>query len=146
MIKEFVDRFAANEATLRAGFEQQHPSSYKELVAAVVRAVAGPDVYESPSVDRIHEIDDGEYQGTLVYVIGAGGYQPHEYWYVKVGYGSCGGCDTLQTIRFAHDGDTPNAEQVRQYMTLATHILQGLKRMGDDDREGPYAGSPEPAT
>lgn len=139
MIKEFIERFETNHATLRARFEQRHPSSYKDIVEAVVRAVAGPDPCDSPSVDRIHEIDDGEYQGTLVYVIGAAGYQPFEYWYVKVVYGSCGACDTLQAIRLAHHEDKPTTDQVDQYMTLATHVLQGLKRMGDDDHEGPYA-------
>lgn len=137
MIKEFIDRFEANKDKIRATFTEAHPADYKAIVAAVVSAVGGEDEYDVPSSMRIHEIDDGDYQGTLVYVIGAGGYQPNDYWYVKVNYGSCSGCDTLEAIT-SYSDEKPTAEQVDQYMTLATHILQGLKRMGDDDQTGPY--------
>ena len=33
------------------------------------------------------------------------GYQPSDYWYVRVSYGSCCGCDTLQSITDC-SGDT----------------------------------------
>ena len=51
---------------------------------------------------------------------------------MKVGYGSCSGCDTLEGIRHYND-DKPTEEQVRDYMTLALHIVQGMKRMGDGE-------------
>lgn len=139
MIKDFIERFEENKGLLREDFARAHPENYLAIVKAVVNAVRAADEYEGdqPSPERIHEIDDGDYQGTLVYVIGAGGYQPSDYWYVKVYYGSCSGCDTLEGIRDYGDG-TPNAGQIDEYMTLATHILQGLKRMGDDDCTGPY--------
>lgn len=56
------------------------------------------------------------------------GYQPNDYYFVKVGYGSCSGCDTLEGIRNYEDGN-PTEEQVKDYMTLALHVVQGLKRM-----------------
>ena len=130
MIQEFVDRFMAAEADLLARFSAAHPASYEEIVRAVVETVRGEE-YDSPDPERIHEIDDGDYHGTLVYVIGAGGYQPSDYWYVKVGYGSCSGCDTLQAIS-GYSDEPPTAEQAREYWTLALHVVQGLKRMGDD--------------
>lgn len=71
-------------------------------------------------------------QGALVYVIGATGYQPDKYWYVKVGYGSCSGCDTLEAIREYQDGK-PTERQVNKYMTLALHIVQGLRLMGGSE-------------
>lgn len=137
MIKEFIERFEANKHTLRAKFEASHPDDYTAIVKGVIECVQGNREYDSPSPDRIHVIDDGDYQGTLVYVIAAGGYQPDDYWYVKVGYGSCSGCDTLEDIRNYSD-EAPTESQVSNYMTLATHILQGLKKMGDDDQTGPY--------
>lgn len=115
-------------------FEKHHPDCYIDVVKCVVAALhmRGEEYSDSyPDADRIHEIDDGDYQGTLLYVIAAAGYQPNEYWYVKVCYGSCSGCDTLQEIRGYKDGP-PSKEQVDQYMTLALHIIQGLKKMGDD--------------
>lgn len=137
MIKEFIERFEAGKGALREDLEKAHPENYKELVTKVVRIIGDGSDYRQPDPDRIHEIDDGDYQGTLVYVIGASGYQPETYWYVKVGYGSCSGCDTLQAIE-GYSCEPPDEDQVNQYMTLATHILQGLKRMGDDDATGPY--------
>lgn len=138
MIKEFIDRFQKNRDTLRAGFSATHPDDYKDIVEAVIRAVSDDVKYDSPDPSRIHVIDDGDYQGTLVYVIAAGGYQPDTYWYVKVDYGSCSGCDTLQAIS-EYSSEPPTESQINQYMMLATHILQGLKKMGDDDQEGTYA-------
>lgn len=132
MITEFVERFMAGKPKLEAMFSEEHPDNYKAIVEAVVTLLNNGEDYGSPDPERIHELDDGEYQGTLVYVIAASGYQPSNYWYVKVSYGSCSGCDTLERIR-DYWGDKPTEEQVRDYMTLALHIVQGLKKMGDDE-------------
>jgi hypothetical protein len=127
----------ASKATLAGRFSAKHPENYADIVRAVVEILAADEYeYDAPDPQRIHEINDGDYQGTLVYVIGAGGYQPDIYWYVKVGYGSCSGCDTLESIRGYKD-DPPSQEQIKDYMTLALHIVQGLKKMGEESgRDG----------
>jgi hypothetical protein len=127
MISKFVDRFMQNKLQIRAVFESGHPDDYKSIVKAVIQNITG-DEYAEPDENRIHQIDDGDYQGTLVFVVAATGYQPDDYWFVKVGYGSCSGCDTLEAIRNYDDG-IPSESQVDQYMTLALHIVQGLKSM-----------------
>lgn len=132
MIDEFVELFMVGKPKLEAMFSEAHPENYKTIVKAVVTVLNNGDDYRSPDPKRIHELDDGEYQGTLVYVVAATGYQPRDYWYVKVGYGSCSGCDTLDGIRQYGD-DKPTEAQVRDYMTLALHIVQGMKKMGDDE-------------
>lgn len=136
MIKNIVQRWELNKTTIENGFKQSHPESYADIVKLVVSTVTSEDNYDEDNLDpdRIHAIDDGDYQGTLVYVIGAKGYQPSDYWYVKVSYGSCSGCDTLQSIHNYSDA-LPTDEQVKDYMTLALHIVQGIKKMGDDDNE-----------
>jgi hypothetical protein len=134
MIEKFVLQWEKNKHLIQRVFELKHPESYKDVVHAVIDSLYdedSDDYYERPSSTRIHEIDDGDYQGTLLYVIGASGYQPSTYWYVKVGYGSCSACDTLKGIRNYED-DTPTPEQVKEYMVLALHIIQGLKLLGDD--------------
>lgn len=131
MIEKFVDRFMAGKADLTRALSEKHPEGYKDLVVAVVRVLAGDDGYGEPDPERVHEINDGDYQGTLVYVIAAQGYQPYDYWHVRVSYGSCSGCDTLEGIREYGDGP-PNEKQVEEYMTLALHIVQGLKGMGGE--------------
>lgn len=133
MIKQFVDKFLANKAQLEAVFAKTHPGCYKSLVKSVIELLADENEYNGLDPERIHIIDDGNYQGTLVFVIGASGYQPDKYWYIKVSYGSCSVCDTLQGIESIERGDTPNEKQIKDYMTLALHIVEGLKQMNDDE-------------
>lgn len=132
MIQKFVDRYMANKHELEKQFSEKHPEDYKEIVKAVITILNDTQEYGSPDPERIHEIDDGDYQGTLLYIIGASGYQPSKYWAVKVYYGSCSGCDTLQAIR-GYSSEQPNDEQVKDYMTLALHIVQGIKEIGCGD-------------
>ncbi len=133
MIEAFTKAWFANLHTMREKFTAKHPKDYKEVVRSVVEMLSdASNAYDSPDPERIHEIDDGDYQGTLVYVIGGSGYQPSRYWYVKVSYGSCSGCDTLEGIRNYRD-ESPDEGQVREYMTLALHIVQGLREMGDSE-------------
>lgn len=135
MIQKFVDRLMAKEQGLREGFRAKQPESYKDIVEAVVRAIVDDeDSYEEPDPSRIVEIDHGHYQGTLLYVVGANSYQPSLYWYVFVGYGSCSGCDTLESIRSdaSYDDDgTAQAtdDQLRRYWHLAVNVVQGIKEM-----------------
>lgn len=125
MIQQFVDAFMEKKGTLEDKYGWEHPENY----LSIVKDVAGllPDM----DPERVTEIDHGDYQGTLVYVIGAEGYQPHDFWFVLVGYGSCSGCDTLEEIKSEHYGP-PEPQQTADYMTLALHIVQGLKHMGDE--------------
>ena len=132
MITEFTDRFIVARPQVGAAFRAGHPDDYKAIVKLVIETITREDEYDDPDPERIHEIDDGDYQGTLVYVIGAKGYQPSRYWYVRVSYGSCSGCDTLEAIR-GYSDEPPTDEQVREYWTLALHVAQGLREMGGDE-------------
>ena len=129
MIQAFVDRWEQNKQIAEDEFRREAPQSYTAVVKAAVLAVKG-DAYDEPNLDpeRIHVIDDGHYQGTLLFVIAAENYQPSTYHAVAVSYGSCSGCDTLQAIN-GYSDDPPTDEQVGQYMTLALHIVQGLRQI-----------------
>jgi hypothetical protein len=130
VIDEFICRFESKRDDVLAGFKRQHPDSYMAIVRAVVEAIS-VDEYDrnSPDPERIHLIDDGDYQGSLVFVIAEKGYQPSEYWAVIVSYGSCSGCDTLQGIS-DYSSEPPTDDQARQYMQLAINVLQGLRSIG----------------
>lgn len=134
MIQELVNKYMANKHHIEAAFTEKHPDSYADLVRIVVSAITAENDYEDLNLDpeRIHQIDDGDYQGTLLFVIAAKGYQPDDYWFVKVNYGSCGGCDTLQGIRENSTDDSANARAIAAYMQLALHIVQGIKPMQED--------------
>ena len=75
--------------------------------------------------EKITEIDNGDYQGTLLFLIPSNNYQPSESEYLMtyVGYGSCCGCDTLQGIQ--DWGETVLTEnQVKDFMDLCRGIVQ----------------------
>ena len=131
MIIKFIELYQSNKDLLQKAFKNKHPESYEEIVKLVIEAINPDNDYNLPDKDRIVEIDQGDYQGTLVYIIPEVGYQPLTYWAVLVGYGSCSGCDTLQAIRDYSD-DKPSDEQIKDYMMLALHIVQGLKKIGED--------------
>ena len=78
------------------------------------------------NIEKITEIDDGNYQGTLIYVIPFDTYQPgaDEYLMTHVDYGSCSGCDTLQYIQMLGDRDgLLNDEQVSEFMSLCKDLV-----------------------
>lgn len=127
MIDKFIKQWEANKHSVETYFKEKHPEDYATIVKLVILAINPSEEYGMPDPNRIHEIDDGHYQGTLLYVIAETGYQPSTYWAVSVDYGSCSGCDTLENIKsYDWDDKPPTPEQIKQYMTLATHIVQGL--------------------
>jgi hypothetical protein len=131
MIISFIEHYRKNEQNLREFFIKHHPEDYKQIVVKVIETIV-KDLneydYLLPDPTRVLQIDHGDYQGTLLFIIGAQGYQPNDYWWVKISYGSCSGCDTLQRIKDDDWGsESVTTKQVDQYMTLALHILQGLK-------------------
>lgn len=128
MIPEFVAKFDAARPALLELFKKTHPEGYEGIVRAVVEALNEPGGYVTPDPKRIHRIDDGDYQGTLLFLVAAEGYQPSTYWAVKVGYGSCSGCDTFESIREYGDAP-PTDEQAKEYFTLALHVVQGLREV-----------------
>ena len=72
---------------------------YKDLVKLTVMFILNDE--NEWDANKIKEIDDGDYQGTLLYLIPEDTYQPNssEYLMTFVEYGSCSGCDTLQRIQ-----------------------------------------------
>lgn len=127
MIDAFVKLWEEKKDLVKEYFEEKHPANYKDIVKQVFKVLEDSD-YSWPDSNKIHSIDDGNYQGTLVFVVPECGYQPGRYWAVKVSYGSCSGCDTLEGIRNYTD-EVPTPEQVNDYMTLALHILQNIKEI-----------------
>lgn len=108
--------------------------SYIDLVKLVVDCILNGEQtlygYGSESVwdyRRITIIDNGDYQGTQLFLIPRYTYQPCEYDYLMtyVGYGSCSGCDTLQAIQ-AWGGKHLTETQVKDFMALCKDILTNM--------------------
>lgn len=130
MIQEIVNLWEENKSKIREELSKEPPSDYTGLVKLVIKYVG-----ESLDMDaeRIHCINDGNYQGTLLFIIPEVLDQPHDYWYVKVDYGSCCGCDTLERIKSNNysEDKIPDEQQLNDYMMLALHIVQGIKAIED---------------
>jgi hypothetical protein len=131
MIKKIVKQWEDNKPILEDYFKKYHPVGYGEIVEKIFELViTGYDR------ERITVIDDGDYQGTQIYLIPKDDYQPSpdSYLWTNNYYGSCSGCDTLLSIQ-EDDGDgsdKPTKEQTEGYMTLALHLIQKLKPLNNE--------------
>ena len=141
MIKEFVNQWDKNKKELEEYFrthKQEEYNKYSKIVKLLIQYVLNKGLNDDCdeikiNPDTLTEIDFGDYQGTLIYVFAEDTYQPstNETFYTSVGYGSCSGCDTLQSIQEYGLEELPNEEQVEDYMKLSLDILQKINRFKD---------------
>ena len=136
MIKEIIKKWNANKEKLAHYFTttpQKEYNEYSKIVEKLFELVINDEDGLSYEVSKITEIDNGDYQGTLIFIIPEETYQPSEnqYLFTCVSYGSCSGCDTLQAINSYEDG-LPNKGQVKEYMTLALHLVQRTKKLYEE--------------
>jgi hypothetical protein len=110
--------------------------SYHQILRHTLSLMYPDREYSEPDWEKIHVIDDGDYQGTLLFLIPEQTYQPSTYWVTMVSYGSCSGCDTLGAIRDCVPYDQReqvNDEQANDYATLALHMVQKMKKISYHD-------------
>lgn len=145
MIKEFVQAWDKNKRKLEAYFhkpENKHHYDYADLVKLLFQIVINPELCDRYDVEHMHVIDDGDYQGTQVFLLFRDFYQPaaNDYVYTNAYYGSCSGCDTLMRILDNEgDGSDKFTElQVKDLMTLCMHLMQKCRQMEDPVEEGEY--------
>lgn len=122
MIKYCKEQWMKNEGKLKEVLlhrEDLNYCSYETLVKLVVDYILNDEEQdENWDSKNITVIDNGDYQGTELYLIPRNTYQPAEYDYLMtyVGYGSCSGCDTLQSIQCDEDN-------IDDYMTLCRDLV-----------------------
>lgn len=133
MIKFCVQQWDRNKDKLRKHLSERtdmNDCSYLDLVKLVVEYIFNNNDYgygHTYDKDKITEIDNGDYQGTLLFLIPIDTYQPSEYEYLMtyVGYGSCSVCDTLQSIQlWSSDDKLLTPEQLNNFMGLCKDIVQ----------------------
>lgn len=100
---------------------------YKHIVEKVVEIILNTNEEYLWNSEGITEIDDGDYQGTLLFLIPRKTYQPseHEYLMTYVGYGSCSGCDTLQAIQ-DYGENLISEDQLKGFMALCKDIITNM--------------------
>ena len=134
MITEFIDKFQEIKPRLLVQFSKEEPDDYSDIFKQTIKMMFEDtedteDTYfsnsETPDFERITVIDDGDYQGTLVFVVASKGYQPSDYWATRVDYGSCSGCDTFQSYS---DYDNPE-KSAPKMVTMALHMIESMKKI-----------------
>ena len=140
MIKEFCLAWEKNKDKLEEDFRktrQEEYGNYEDLVKLLFDIVINPSIecdHYRLDTENILVIDDGDYQGTQVFILHRDQYQPsvEDYVYTNTYYGSCSGCDTLLSINEYEDG-LPSESQVNDYMDLCLHLLQRCHYMIDEE-------------
>lgn len=141
MIKEFCLAWEKNKDKLEEYFRktrQEEYGNYEDLVKLLFDIVINPSIecdHYRLDTENILVIDDGDYQGTQVFILHRDQYQPsvEDYVYTNTYYGSCSGCDTLLSINEYEDG-LPSESQVNDYMDLCLHLLQKCHYMIDEEK------------
>ena len=139
MLKYCRDKWYENKDILEErirGDRHLNSCGYEYLVKLVVDCILrdSEDVYERFDTDKITVIDNGDYQGTQLFVIPLKTYQPsaNEYLITYVDYGSCSGCDTLLSIQ-EWGNKLPTEQQVKDYMTLCKDLVCNMVKPFDFD-------------
>lgn len=137
MLKYCLNKWNQNQKVLEAKLKTDstlNSCDYIDLVKLVVDCILNDDQpinrYNgkiSWNSEKITIVDNGDYQGTQLFMIPLNTYQPCEYEYLMtyVGYGSCSGCDTLQAIQSWND-DLLTEKQVKDFMTLCKDLLTNM--------------------
>lgn len=147
MIDKFVKAWDIGKENLREYFKttsQKEYDRYEKIVQQLVRIVINPYLRETKYQDGLWDelvlddmrvIDDGDWQGTQIFIFHKDTYQPNvdDYYYTHNFYGSCSGCDTLMAISDWSDNELPTDSQVDDYMQLALHLLQNFKKFKEED-------------
>lgn len=127
----FTKRWDENKNKLEQYYKTIKPIRYySEIVKLVVENIINADSaseWDRYDVEKMVLIDDGDYQGTQIFIFPVGTYQPHNYIMLHCSYGSCSGCDTLMDINEYEYENLLTDEQVKDYMTLSLHLLQSAK-------------------
>jgi hypothetical protein len=130
MIKYCKEKWDKNKKKLEDVLREDtalNSCDYDYLVKLVVENILNDetnDYGDTWDSKNITTVDNGDYQGTQLFLIPLKTYQPSEYEYLMtyVGYGSCSGCDTLQAIQCWYD-KKPTEEQVKDFMNLCKDLV-----------------------
>lgn len=135
MEKHFMNLWEKNKNKLEDYFkthDQREYSEYKNIVEKIIELVINDEefeYYETYNIKRMTVIDDGDYQGTEIFMIPRDAYQPdaEDYIFTHNYYGSCCGCDTLQAINCYELDEKPSERQLKDYMLLSLNLVENLR-------------------
>lgn len=136
MLKVLAEQWCKNKNQLKNylkdNYEKLNSLIYRDIVK-----IAFEQIYENKlnalDLEHITEIDNGDYQGTLLFIIPFNTYQPShcEYLMTYIDYGSCSACDTLQSLQvdyhyYGYEGQAKEDyinQKINGFMYLCKDIL-----------------------
>ena len=129
MLKYCLKMWDSHKDRLEEALQQDktlNDCEYSYLVKLVVKYILNGDG-EVWVADDITVVDNGDYQGTKLFLIHEDTYQPceHEYLMTYVNYGSCSGCDTLLNIQ-DYRYEPPTESQLKDYMALCKDLVTNM--------------------
>lgn len=136
MNKYCISRWDKNKDRLQKRIENSidHNSwDYKTLVKLIIEEVLNPDEefeFNTWDSEEITVIDNGDYQGSQLFLFHKSTYQPGpaDYLITYEYYGSCSGCDSLLAIQdWSSNRTLPNERQVKDYMSLCLNLIQQMR-------------------
>lgn len=130
MLKIMKDRWNENSEKLRAALAERtdlNSCNYEDLVKITFETIfnSSAEGYgNNLNLDKIHTIDDGDYQGTILFVIPFDTYLPgsNEYIMTYIGYGTCSYCDALQSVQEWNDGKI-SEKQLPGFMAICKDLI-----------------------
>lgn len=130
MLKYCYEKWDKNKGVLEEKLRKTDLSmvGYLDLLRLTVECILNDNEYGLKwDSKRITAIDNGDYQGTLLYLIPQDCYQPSEYEYLMtyMGYGSCSGCDLLQSIQPWDESDITD-DTVKDFMSLCKDFITNM--------------------
>ena len=137
MITKVILQWEENKHKLEEYFKttpQNEYSKYEIIVKKIFElCITQATDYTDWDINRMTVIDDGDFEGTQIFIIPTDTYIPtlEDYIMTDTYYGSCSGCDTLLSIK-EYSNDLPTEKQVKEYMTVALHLVQKLRKLGMD--------------
>lgn len=133
MTRIMKERWDANNDKLRAVLAERtdlNECDYEYLVKLTFETIYNTSVTgldRKLDLERITVVDNGDYQGTLLFLIPFDTYQPseHEYIMTYIGYGSCSGCDVLQAVQSCGDYGKKKAteDQLDGFMDICRELI-----------------------
>lgn len=133
MIQQYVDAIVLQKQEIKEELEkkERHYNIFDyefifRMMLEYINKTAENDWEEFSVKDRT-KINDGDYQGTLLFFCHRCMYQPsiYEYYWTHIDYGSCTGCDTMLRAEDAYRYD-PDAG-IEQLYLIMLHMAENMK-------------------
>ena len=123
MLKYCINKWDENYGKLKKAIQELDGYiSYTELMRLVVKHIFGDEWDEK----EITVIDNGDYQGTIIFAFHKKTYQPYasQYLMTYISYGSCSLCDALEAAFFENESEE---ETVLDLMNICLHLIQNMR-------------------